>query len=50
MMGPVCYGITTETMARYNLYENNNGKFMILELENKLHGNYELVIKENANA
>lgn len=47
MMGPVCYGITKETKAEYYLYENNNGKFMILTLENHLHGNYELLVKEN---
>ena len=47
MMGPVCYGITKETRAEYYVYENNNEQFMILQLENNLHGNYELLVKEN---
>jgi hypothetical protein len=47
-MGDICYGITSETKAEYNLYENNFGSFMILSLDNKLHGNYELLLKQNS--
>lgn len=46
-MDDICYGITKETNAEYSLYENNNGEFVILTLRNKLHGNYELLLKEN---
>lgn len=40
IMGNICYGITKETKAKFYLYENNNGSYMILDLDNSLHGSY----------